>query len=162
MNEYKQKLIERANIYDEFDKTQKIGLDRTKEVFSRLAEVIPKAKIVIEDPSDDSVSLQIFGFRVFVRFQIIISNDIGSVQWFRVCTNPETKKNEGTLIIEYYFDHLGNLYRSPSDKNSIGYSFESDFWVFTYKTILEFCDQVDKNIFSNLRSVTNSVSNKGN
>lgn len=162
MNSYKQKLIERADIYGEFDKVKKIGLDRTKDVFSRLAVVIPKAKIVIEDPADDSISLQIFDFRVFVRFQIIISNDIGSVQWYYIYNNPETQEKEGNLIIKYFFDHLGNLYRSPSEKNSIGYSFESDFWVFTYKTILEFCDQVDKNIFSNLRSVTNSVSNKGN
>jgi hypothetical protein len=158
MSEYKRKLMERADIFTEFDKIKQIGLDRTKDVLSKLAEVIPGAKIVIEEPADDSVSFQMFGFRVFVRFLITISNDIGCVQWFHVCTNPETQENEGTLIIEYFFDHLGNLYKSPSDRTSIGYSFQSDFWVFIYKTILEFCDLVDKNIFSNLRNVTN----KGN
>jgi hypothetical protein len=155
MNSYKQKLIERADIYGEFDKVKKIGLDRTKDVFSKLAEVIPKAKIVVEEPTNDTIFIQIFGFRVFIRFLIILSDDIGCVQWFHVCHNPETQENEGNLIIEYFFDHLGNLYRSPSEKNSIGYSFESEFWVFTYKTILEFCDQVDSNIFSNLRNVIN-------
>lgn len=155
MNGHKQKLIERADIYDDFDKVKKIGLDRTKDVFSRLAEVIPKAKIVIEEPAEDTIFIQIFGFSVFIRFLIILSNDIGCVQWFHVCHNPETQENEGSLIIEYFFDHLGNLYKSPSEKNSIGYSFESEFWVFTYKTILEFSNQVDNNIFSNLRNVTN-------
>ena len=57
--------------------------------------------------------------------------------------------------VQYFFDHLGNLYKSPSDRNSIGYSFDSEFWVFTYKTILEFCNQVDNNIFSHLRNVAN-------
>jgi hypothetical protein len=155
MNSFKQKLIERADIYGEFDKVKKIGLDRTKDVFSKLAEVTPKARIIMEEPTDDSISLRIFGFRVFIRFLIIPSNDIGCVQWFHVCHNPETQENEGTLIIEYFFDHLGNLYKSPLDKNSTVYSFQSEFWVFTYKTILEFCNQVDNNIFSHLRNVAN-------
>ena len=156
MNEFKRKLIERADIFSELDKIKQIGLERTKDVFSKLAVVIPGAKIVVEDSTDDSISFQIFGFRVFVRFLIIIPNDVGCAQWFHICANPETQENEGTLIIEYFFDHLGNLYKSPSDKASIGYSFQTDFWIFTYKTILGFCEQVDKNIISKLRNLTDT------
>jgi len=156
MDEYKRKVMERADIFAEFDKIKQIGLDRTKDALSRIAEVIPGAKIVVEDSTDNSISFQIFGFRVFVRFLIIISNDVGCVQWFHICAKPETQENEGTLIIEYFFDHLGNLYKSPANKDSIGYSFQTDFWIFTYKTILEFCEQVDKNIISKLRNLADT------
>jgi len=143
MNMHKKKILERSSIYAEFKKTRDIGLERLKDVIIRLSEVVPDAGVSIGDSSDNSLHFKIFDFSVYVRFLIKVTKDIGVVQWYHILFEPKEQKDRAALVLEYYFDHLGNIYRNSSDKTTT-YSFQTEFWQFTYQNILEFCEIADR------------------
>ncbi len=154
MNKNKEALMKYAEAYTEFKKTRKVGIERMNDVLLRLSEVIPEAKIKIKKSDTSSTEFQLFDFNIYIRFMINVANDIGTVQWFNIDFNPEAQKNEGKLILEYYFDYLGNIYRNISDTKSTTYSFQTDFWSFVYQNLLEFCQKVDADTYSGFQRKT--------
>jgi hypothetical protein len=143
MNTYKQKILERAGTYAEFKKVSEIGLERLREVLTRLSEVSPEADVSIVAGNDGSLRFKILGFSAYVRFLINVTRDIGTVQWYYISFDPKRQKDQAELALEYYFDHLGNIYGKPADTNAM-YGLKSDFWSFVYQNILEFCEKVDQ------------------
>lgn len=154
MNKNKEALMKYAGAYTEFKKTRKVGIERMNDVLLRLSEVIPEAEIQIKNIDDFSIEFQIFGLTIFVRFIVNVTKDIGCVQWFHFSLNPEKRKGEGKLILEYYFDYLGNIYRDLSNTSSTVYSFQTEFWSFVYQNLLEFCQKVDANTCSGFQRAT--------
>jgi hypothetical protein len=154
MNKNKEALMKYAGAYTEFKKTRKVGSERMNDVLLRLSEVIPEAEIQIKNIDDFSIEFQIFGLTIFVRFIVNVTKDIGCVQWFHFSLNPEKRKGEGKLILEYYFDYLGNIYRDLSNTSSTVYSFQTEFWSFVYQNLLEFCQKVDANTCSGFQRAT--------
>lgn len=143
MNMHKQKLLERAGAYSEFKKTRDAGLGKLKDILAKFSEVSPEADVCIQDNDDCSLRFRIFGFSVYVRFLINITNDIGCVQWYHISFEPEKQKGKAELILEHYFDYLGNLYKHRTHKTS-SCSFSADYWSFAYQNIFEFCEKVDR------------------
>lgn len=144
MNKSKENLIEYAKAYSEWEDTKKRVIGRMKQVLSRVSEG-KIAEIRIQDFDDYSIKFQIFNFNVLVRFTTNVSKDIGCVQWFYVNFNPEKQKTEGKLVLEYYFDHSGSIYKSQTKSNAICNFETTNYWYFIYQNLVEFSKKIDSN-----------------
>jgi hypothetical protein len=145
----KEKVLDYTDVYSELHRIRQCGIEKLKNTLDKFSKVVPESKIQIHNGDDKSLSFHIFDYHVHVQFIVNVSNDIGCIQWFYITFNPEIQKQEGTLIIEYYFSRTGSIFQNHSDRGNPIHNLTVDsVWKFFYKNILEFCEKVDAETYA--------------
>lgn len=145
MSGIKERILERNDTYSDFNATKQQGIEKMKDVLSKLGDVCGGSVVVHETANGNLINFHVFDVNILVKFSIVISANLGCVRWYNIIFDPERQKDIGRLIIEYYFDNLGNIYKDAAKTTCVGYSFQTDtHYRFIYRNILEFCDIVDK------------------
>lgn len=145
MHGIKERILELHDMYSDFNATKQQGIERMKDVLSKLGEVCTRSVVVHETPGGNLMNFHVFGINILVMYSIVISANLGCVRWYNIIFDPERQKDTGSLIVEYYFDKLGNIYKDAAKATCEGYSFQADnHYRFIYRKILESLDIVDQ------------------
>jgi hypothetical protein len=116
-----------------------------KDVLSKLGEVCAGSVVVNETPNGNLINFHVFGINILVKFSIVLSANLGCVRWYHVIFDPEKQKDNGSLITEYYFDNLGNIYKDAAKTTCESYSLQAEnHYRFIYRIIFDFLDIIDK------------------
>ncbi len=134
-----------TSTYSALERKARSGFKRLIDILLDLPEEM--GKVCIQNKNGSFVRFQFLGFKVLIRFVKNVIKNKGCIQWYYIFFDPEYQREKGKKIFEYYFDKNGKIY---SDESTIikGLSFEHYFRCFIYQNLLDFCQKVDEDTYS--------------